>query len=82
LTRPSVYIEPCVLTPEEAAVAARPEMSRLSPAKRKKNFQEVELGLKEKQAVAEARRCLRCDLETEDGRRAMKALKETKGDRP
>ncbi|HIC85566.1 MAG TPA: hypothetical protein EYP06_04630, partial [Desulfobacterales bacterium] len=31
-------------------------------AKRKANFREVELGLDEKTALAEARRCLRCDL--------------------
>jgi NADPH-dependent glutamate synthase beta subunit-like oxidoreductase len=75
LTRPSLYVEPVMLTPEEAAGADRPAMPHLAPAKRAKNFQEVELGLKEKAAVAEARRCLRCDLETEDGKRALKALK-------
>jgi hypothetical protein len=31
----------------------------------------VELGLIETAAVAEARRCLRCELETEDGKNAI-----------
>ena len=40
-----------------------------SPSPRRpKNFQEVEIGLTEEMAVREARRCLRCDLETEDGK--------------
>jgi len=35
----------------------------LVPVKeRSTNFQEAELGLSEKQALDEARRCLRCDL--------------------
>ena len=82
LIRPSLYVEPAALTPEEAAEASRPAMPHLAPAKRAKNFQEVELGLRENAALAEARRCLRCDLETEDGRRAMKALKTKDGGRP
>ncbi|MBN1940441.1 MAG: NADH-quinone oxidoreductase subunit NuoF [Candidatus Aminicenantes bacterium] len=82
LTRPSLYIEAVALTPEEAVSAARPPMPHLAPAKRAKNFKEVELGLKEKAALGEARRCLRCDLETEDGRRAIKALKLKSGGRP
>jgi NADPH-dependent glutamate synthase beta subunit-like oxidoreductase len=47
-------------------------MARLSTKDRLNNFKEVELGLAEKAAVREARRCLRCDLETEDGKSAMK----------
>ena len=82
LTRPSLYVEAAILTADEVAEAARPAMPHLAPAKRAKNFQEVELGLKEKAAFAEARRCLRCDLETEDGRRAIKALKIKSGGRP
>ncbi len=82
LTRPSLYVEAAILTADEVAEAARPAMPHLAPAKRAKNFREVELGLKETAAFAEARRCLRCDLETEDGRRAIKALKIKNGGRP
>jgi NADPH-dependent glutamate synthase beta subunit-like oxidoreductase len=71
LTRPSVYVEPVELSEEELAKTKRPKARRLSPAARKKNFREVELGLTEKAAVAEARRCLRCELETEDGKAAV-----------
>jgi len=72
LTRPSVYIPPTVLSEEEVQKARRPNMNRLSTKDRLNNFKEVELGLNEKAAVREARRCLRCDLETEDGKSAMK----------
>ncbi|HUU37832.1 MAG TPA: NADH-quinone oxidoreductase subunit NuoF [Candidatus Desulfaltia sp.] len=71
LTRPSIYIEPVELTEEELARTKRPRMPRLTRTARKKNFKEVELGLTEETAVAEARRCLRCELETEEGKKAI-----------
>jgi NADH-quinone oxidoreductase subunit F len=48
---------------EDYAEAARPEMPIRSPKKRAKSFDEVELGFDEKVACAEAKRCLRCDIE-------------------
>jgi NADH-quinone oxidoreductase subunit F len=75
LTRPSVYAGPTEMTPEEAAKARRPKTPHLSLAQRRKNFREVELGLTESMACKEARRCLRCDLETEDGKIALGAKK-------
>ena len=71
VTRPSVYIEPVELTEEELAEAERSPMPVLSVEKRTKNFKEVALGFTEEMAIKEARRCLRCDLETEDGKRAV-----------
>ena len=71
LSRPSLYVEPVELTEEEIQKAKRAKMPRLSLNARKKNFKEVELGLTEEKAVEEARRCLRCDLETKDGKNAM-----------
>ena len=41
----------------------RPEVLSLPVAERITNFNEVELGYTEDDAVTEARRCLRCDLE-------------------
>jgi len=76
LTRPTLYIPPPVLTDEEIQKARRPKSNRLSTKDRANNFREVDLGLNEKAAVQEARRCLRCDLETEDGKAAIKAIKE------
>ncbi len=79
LTRPSVYIEPVELTTEEAEellTAKRPESKQLSAKIRKTNFKEVESVLSEEQAVKEAKRCLRCELETEDGKQFIKELKE------
>ena len=79
LTRPSKYIEPLELSDEELEellTAKRPAMAQLSPAERKSNFQEVDQGLTEEQAIKEAKRCLRCELETEDGQRFLEKLKE------
>ncbi len=71
IIRPSLYIEPVILSDEEIESAARPEMPMLSIKDREKNFKEVELGLSEEMAIKEARRCLRCDLETAEGKKAM-----------
>ncbi|MBN2383283.1 FAD-dependent oxidoreductase [bacterium] len=60
---PSVYIEPVEVSEDETDVTARPESPTLSVKKRKKNFAEVELCLAAQEAIAESRRCLRCDLE-------------------
>jgi NADPH-dependent glutamate synthase beta subunit-like oxidoreductase len=42
----------------------RMEMPKLPPQERKVNFEEIERGFSEEVAKQEARRCLRCDLET------------------
>ncbi|MCK5193943.1 MAG: FAD-dependent oxidoreductase, partial [Desulfobulbaceae bacterium] len=79
ITRPSKYIEPVEFSEEEMdalSTARRPEMPVLSPEKRKYNLREVNLGLTEKQAIREARRCLRCDLETKDGKDFIEQLAE------
>jgi NADPH-dependent glutamate synthase beta subunit-like oxidoreductase len=48
---------------DEYASAHRATMPRLPLPEREMNFREVELGLDEKTARDESRRCLRCDLE-------------------
>jgi NADH-quinone oxidoreductase subunit F len=75
LTRPSLYIKPVELSEEEVARAKRPKMPHLTSVQRRKNFKEVELGLTESAACQEARRCLRCELETEDGKSALETKK-------
>jgi NADH-quinone oxidoreductase subunit F len=75
LTKPSIYVEPLELSEEELAKTKAPCMPSLSPAQRERNFKEVEKGLTEEQAVTEAKRCLRCDLETEDGKMFLEELK-------
>ena len=62
------------VTEEEIENAQRPSMPSLEVIKRKCNFKEVELPMKEHVAVREARRCLRCDLETEDAETYFKTL--------
>jgi len=68
LTRPSMYVAPEMLSEEEVDKARRPQMKHLPVSRRRKNFKEVEIGLTEEKAVQEAKRCLRCDLQTEDGK--------------
>jgi len=77
LTRPSMYIPPVELTEEEIESAERFTMPCLVPYERARNFKEVELGLTEEMAVKEARRCLRCDLETCDGKRWLEQLEKS-----
>jgi NADH-quinone oxidoreductase subunit F len=48
---------------EEADEEPRVEVPALPVAERLKGFDQVELGLSEKMAIKEAKRCLRCDLE-------------------
>jgi NADPH-dependent glutamate synthase beta subunit-like oxidoreductase len=59
--------KPRFLTPrhdfDDFAAAHRPAMPKLELAQREGNFREVELGLDEAAVQAEAKRCLRCDLE-------------------
>ncbi|MGB8953337.1 MAG: NADH-quinone oxidoreductase subunit NuoF [Candidatus Aminicenantales bacterium] len=72
LRRPSVYVPAVALTEDEVAKAKRPKIPHLTVSQRRKNFKDVEGSLSEKLARKEARRCLRCDLETEDGKNAMR----------
>ena len=48
------------LIDEDIEKVARVKMLRISMDERKKSFTEVELGLSEKQAIAEAQKCLNC----------------------
>lgn len=70
-TRPSMYLEPVELRDEEIEEAERLEIPSLPVNKRKNNFKEVNLNITKEIAAKEARRCLRCDLETEDGKKTI-----------
>lgn len=59
---PQVFVEPAVSDPEQDQTQHRIEPATIPPASRQKSFAEVELPLSVQQAVAETRRCLRCDL--------------------
>ncbi len=69
--RPSSYVPEFDRGSEPQALADRPAMPKLAAAKRKKNRREVETGLAPETAVGEARRCLRCELRTIEGRQAL-----------
>ena len=74
LVQPSRY-EPAVeLTEEEIEQATRPDIPCLSVDERVNSFAEVDLTLPEEMAVREARRCLRCDLETQHAKRQLERI--------
>jgi NADH-quinone oxidoreductase subunit F len=60
---PTLYVEPFTDVDEETGETYRLELPLLPVAQRKKCFAEVELCPTEEQALKEARRCARCDLE-------------------
>jgi NADH-quinone oxidoreductase subunit F len=62
-TESKFHIPALDLTGQEDLNLTRPAARRLSIPERKGNFREVELRLERVAAMAEARRCLRCDLE-------------------
>jgi NADH-quinone oxidoreductase subunit F len=66
VTKPSILVEALELTEQELAELKRPAMPTISMKQRHKNFQEIELGFDEKMAIKEAKRCLRCELESEE----------------
>ncbi len=68
-TRPKLEIPPVELSPEEASELKRPEMPVLPVEERRGNFKEVELGFSKELAIKEAKRCLRCDLESKGGKK-------------
>jgi len=76
ITRPSMYVEPLELTEEEVAEAKRPIIECISKDSRTCSFEEVEFVLSEDVAIKEAKRCLRCDLETEDGKKQFEQAEE------
>jgi putative selenate reductase YgfK subunit len=50
------------ISAQEKALSSRPKMPQMELEERHGNFQEVEYGLAEEDAVQEAKRCLRCDI--------------------
>ena len=60
---PSVYIEQVLSDEAEVEAAVRVELPRIPAESRRRSFSEVEAPLSEDEAIHEASRCLRCDLE-------------------
>ncbi|MBN1223707.1 MAG: FAD-dependent oxidoreductase [Candidatus Aminicenantes bacterium] len=63
-TSARLEVPPVEIDFEKQAELRRPEMPKLIVEERRGNFKEVELGLTAQSAVNEAKRCLRCDLES------------------
>jgi NADH-quinone oxidoreductase subunit F len=74
LTRPPFYMPPIELTEEEISDNRRMKTPTVPVANRQYNIQEVEISFSEAEAVREARRCLRCELETCEGKEFIKSL--------
>ena len=80
LRRPSVYVEGAKTNGEGVFAASRVDLPRLDVDARSHSFQEVEKTLSLEDAMHEARRCLRCDLEFvkhENEQEPLRALEET-----
>jgi NADH-quinone oxidoreductase subunit F len=77
-TRPTEYLEPIEMTDEEIAHFSHVPMPKLSAEQRQGNFREIELGYSPEMAIKEARRCLRCDLDTEQGQAFLEFLRKEK----
>ncbi len=75
VTRPSEYLEPIEMTEDEIREFKRPVMPTLAPNERINGFTEIELGYSTEAAIKEARRCLRCDLDTNEGRKFIEKQK-------
>ncbi|MGB6034351.1 MAG: FAD-dependent oxidoreductase, partial [Bacteroidota bacterium] len=61
--RPSVYVEPAKSNGQGIYQSSRVDLPRLDVDARRQSFREVERTLSLEDALQEARRCLRCDLE-------------------
>jgi NADPH-dependent glutamate synthase beta subunit-like oxidoreductase len=66
VTRPAIDVELVELSDEEIEGLHKPSMPTLPAEERLQTFAEVGLGFAAQTAVAEAKRCVRCDKETED----------------
>jgi NADH-quinone oxidoreductase subunit F len=66
VTRPALSVEAVKLSEEETKKLKRPQPATTPVDQRLKSFSEVELGFTEAEAVLEAKRCLRCDLESRE----------------
>jgi NADPH-dependent glutamate synthase beta subunit-like oxidoreductase len=78
LLRPSTYIEPVLLDVEDLDEVTRSEPELLPVNRRIQTFEEVMTTLTKSQAITEAQRCLRCDLATEDGRKALEVIQRSR----
>ncbi|MBS3818233.1 NADH-quinone oxidoreductase subunit NuoF [bacterium] len=67
-TQPELEVATVEVSPEELDELTRPEMPTLPVEERKGNFKEVEKGYTKEMAMNEAKRCLRCDLESKGGK--------------
>jgi NADPH-dependent glutamate synthase beta subunit-like oxidoreductase len=68
ITRTALDVEITALSEEDILALHKPDMPELPPELRVGNFREVQQGLTPAMAVAEAKRCVRCDQEAKERR--------------
>jgi len=66
VTRPAVHVDAIELSEKETQSLKKQKISSTPVDQRIKDFNEVELGFTEAEAISEAKRCLRCDLEEKE----------------
>ncbi len=66
VTRSAMRVEAVELTDAEIEELKKPSVPTLALEERSEGFKEVVLGFPAEMAIREAKRCLRCDLETEE----------------
>ncbi len=66
VTRSAMRVEAVELTDAEIEELKKPSVPTLALGERSEGFKEVVLGFPAEMAIREAKRCLRCDLETEE----------------
>jgi NADH-quinone oxidoreductase subunit F len=66
VTRPAIEVETIELTDQDVEDLHKIETPCLEPKERVGNFKEVELCFTREMAMAEAKRCLRCDLDVKE----------------
>ena len=82
VTRPAVHVEAIELSEKEVQSLKKQEMSSAPVDQRIKDFNEVELGFTEAQAISEAKRCLRCDLEAKEEEEKVEEVAEERVEEP
>jgi NADH-quinone oxidoreductase subunit F len=75
---PRHYVEPFKRNGKESEPLSRIELPRTPAESRKRGFDEVELALSAEEAVREAGRCLRCDLEFTQPRETETTVEKTR----
>lgn len=82
VSRPSVWVPPLTMTEEERQNLKKVELPQAPVEERRHDFREVETGYDEGMVGREAKRCLRCEFETREGREFINRIRGEQNDQP